>query len=167
MKLIKISFEDVEYAMQIIEMAKLHLKEQGIDQWQNGYPDLKCIRKDAQNGKGYFAIDDEDVLGYLCIDFDGEPAYDNLKGEWASQEKYVVVHRMAINDRSRGKNISDKIFGAVEELAKLEGVNYFRVDTDEANKKMQHILKKNGFEYRGIIWFDNSEKIAYDKKLSL
>jgi len=30
---------------------------------------------------------------------------------------------------------------------------------------MQHILAKQGFQYRGTIRFDNSEKIAYEKLL--
>ncbi len=165
MELIKTTEAGALDAMQIIDMAKNHLKEQGIDQWQTGYPDLECIKNDTKKGIGYFVKDNDDVLAYLCIDFEEEPAYGTLNGKWASDEKYVVVHRMAISDEHRGKNVSDKIFGLVEDLAKSQGVNYFRVDTDEANKKMQHILKKNGFEHRGVIWFDNSEKIAFDKKL--
>lgn len=45
------------------------------------------------------------------------------------------------------------------------GVREFRVDTDAGNHKMQHILAKQGFQYRGTIRFDNSEKIAYEKRL--
>lgn len=47
--------------------------------------------------------------------------------------------------------------------AKAKGISNFRVDTDEANKIMQHVLKKNGFTYCGVIWFDNSQKIAFEK----
>ncbi len=38
MELKNISKNDVNLAVEIIDMAKKHLKEQGIDQWQNGYP---------------------------------------------------------------------------------------------------------------------------------
>ncbi len=163
MKLRNTTLNDVNIAMGIINSAKKHLKEQGIDQWQTGYPDLACLQNDAVNCKGYFVTDNEEILAYLCIDFDGEPAYDGLNGEWISAEKYVVVHRMAFSDLARGKKLSDCVFGLVEQLAKEKGVNYFRVDTDADNQKMQHVLKKNGFTYRGTIWFDNSEKIAFDK----
>ena len=47
-----------------------------------------------------------------------------------------------------------------------KGIFNFRVDTDADNKIMQHILKKNGFTYCGVIWFDHSEKIAFEKLLS-
>ena len=41
----------------------------------------------------------------------------------------------------------------------------FRIDTDENNEVMKHLLTKNGFTYCGTIWFDNSVKIAYEKLL--
>lgn len=49
--------------------------------------------------------------------------------------------------------------------AKAKGISNFRVDTDEANKIMQHVLEKNGFTYCGVIWFDNSQKIAFEKRI--
>lgn len=150
-------------AMEIIAMAKAHLKQQGIDQWQTGYPDLPCIKRDMACGKGYFIVENGSVLGYLCVDFGGEPAYKALQGEWRTTEPYVVVHRLAFADSARGKGISQKAFQLVEQLSKGKGIRSFRVDTDADNSKMRYILAKCGFTYRGKIWFDNSEKIAFDK----
>ncbi len=163
MELIKITLTDVEKAMCIINMAKKHLKDQGIDQWQDGYPDTACITNDAKTGKGYFLKENDDIYGYLCVDFDGEKAYDTLNGTWACEDEYVVMHRLAISENSRGKGLGVKVFKLVEQLAASRGIHYFRVDTSEGNQKMQHILKKNGFEYRGVIWYDNGERIAFDK----
>ncbi len=157
--------ENLELAMNMINAAKQHLKEQGIDQWQNGYPDEACIRRDIANRKGYFLSDGIQALGYLCIDFDGEPAYDELNGKWLSDGQYVVVHRLALSNQARGKGISSTAFQLVEQYAIEKGITAFRVDTDADNQKMQHILKKNGFTYCGTIWFDNSEKIAFEKIL--
>ncbi|ONI43292.1 GNAT family N-acetyltransferase [Candidatus Epulonipiscium fishelsonii] len=164
MELRLMQLSETDIAMNIINGAKKHLKEQGIDQWQKGYPDYDCIKNDAINNKGFFAVDNDKIVGYLCIDFDGEPAYDNLQGSWSSDNSYVVVHRMAISEATRGQNLSSQIFKLVEKMSAEKGINNFRVDTDAANVKMQHILKKNGFIYRGTIWFDNSEKIAFDKQ---
>jgi RimJ/RimL family protein N-acetyltransferase len=154
------------FAMDIIDMGKAFLKAQNIDQWQSGYPDYACIERDIQNQKGYFLIEGEELLGYLCIDYDGEPAYEGLNGAWNTDKPYVVVHRMAFSDHARGKNISSAAFALVEELSRNKGILSFRVDTDQDNKIMQHVLKKNGFSYTGTIWFDNSTKIAFDKKIS-
>lgn len=160
------NIDDLNFAMEFINQAKKYLKSQCIDQWQKGYPDEISIKNDLENQKGYFLSCDSNFIGYLCIDFDGEPAYDNLNGEWLNKnQKYVVVHRMAISNDYRGKGIASIAFNLVEELAKSKGVFSFKVDTDEDNSKMKHILSKNGFQYCGTIWFDNSVKIAYEKIL--
>lgn len=157
--------EELETAMEIIASAKRHLREQGIDQWQAGYPDRACIRQDIASGKAFFAVDKNEVLGYLCVDYDGEPAYDRLDGEWRSDGEYAVVHRMAFSESARGKGMSGAVFRLVEEMSRQRGVHSLRVDTDAGNQKMQHVLEREGFSRRGTIWFDGSEKIAFDKIL--
>lgn len=156
---------DKETVMELINGAKRHLREQGIDQWQTGYPDAACIDRDIRTGKGFLVTEESRVLGYLCIDYDGEPAYDRLNGQWQTDGAYVVVHRMALAEQARGRGISSAVFSLVEEMSRRKGVRSFRVDTDAGNQKMQHILKKNGFCRRGTIWFDHSEKIAFDKAI--
>lgn len=163
-----VKIEEAERAMEIINQAKAYLKAQGIDQWQTGYPDAACIMRDIQNGKGYFMLSDEhEIIAYLCIDFDGESAYEGLNGKWLSgaEEPYVVVHRLAIAENARGSGNAAAAFRLTERLALEKGVHYFRVDTDDRNMIMKHILQKQGFAYCGEIWFDNSVKIAFEKQL--
>ncbi len=31
----------------------------------------------------------------MCVDFEGEPAYKNIKGAWKSNKIYAVIHRLA------------------------------------------------------------------------
>ena len=148
------ALSEVELAMDIINQAKAHLRAQGIDQWQTGYPDRDCLERDVRTGKGYFLEEDGIPLGY-----------DHLNGTWAREEPYVVVHRLALSDAARGRGAAGTAFQLVEDLCRDRGVREFRVDTDAGNHKMQHILAKQGFQYRGTIRFDNSEKIAYEKRL--
>lgn len=157
--------EELPEAMAMIDSAKALLKSEGVDQWQNGYPDEACLQKDIEDGKGYFACIDGKKIGYLCIDFDGEPAYEHLKGEWGTKEPYLVVHRMAFSGDARGKHLSEAVLTKAGELAAGRGVHSFRVDTDDDNERMKHILGRLGFTYRGTIWFDNSVKIAYDREI--
>lgn len=163
-----VTAEELDKAMGFINDAKAYLKAQGIDQWQAGYPDRDCIARDIAGHKGYFLLDDAgEALAYLCIDFDGEPAYEGLKGQWLSGKDtpYMVVHRLAASAQSRGRGYSVGAFAAAEELARQRGVTAFRVDTDADNCIMKHLLAKLGFTYCGEIWFDNSVKIAYEKLL--
>lgn len=73
--------QDQEIAVNLIDEAKRFLKAQGIDQWQTGYPDKEIIFEDIIHKRGYLITEGAQVLAYLCIDFQGEPAYENLKGK--------------------------------------------------------------------------------------
>ena len=44
-------------AMDIINQAKAFLKEQGIDQWQTGYPNMEAILGDIEKQRGYFFLE--------------------------------------------------------------------------------------------------------------
>lgn len=155
--------EDLGKIMELIDQAKAFLKRNGVDQWQNGYPDQTCIEEDIRKGRGYLCIQDQDVVGYVCIDFEGEPAYDTLDGKWLSIQPYVAVHRLALDASVRGRGLASQVFEETERLARSREIHSFKVDTDNDNQIMKHLLEKNGFQFCGTICFDNSEKIAFEK----
>lgn len=163
MQLVLAQPQDIPKAMELINQAKAFLKNSGVDQWQTGYPDKACIEGDIRNKTGYLCLYKGSIVGYLCIDFGGEPAYTQLDGKWLSEQEYVVVHRMALDNSIKGQGLASKIFQLVEELSLARGIHSFKVDTDEDNQIMKHLLQKNGFVYCGSICFDNSRKIAYEK----
>lgn len=158
-----VTMDDKETAMKLICEAKRFLGSQGIDQWQAGYPDETSIREDIENQRGYFIADGKLKAAYLCIDFKGEPAYNTLNGRWKSSRPYAVIHRLAIAEAYRGKGLSRTVFQLAEALCKEKNISSIRVDTDEKNLIMRHVITRNGFEYCGTVWFQNSSKQAYEK----
>lgn len=156
---------EVEKCYHIIDEGRKFQKEQGFTQWTDDYPNFQTIQDDIKEKKGYVIEEDKQIAGYMCIDFGGEPAYLNIDGEWRSNEKYAVVHRMAFDSKFRGKGLSSKAWELISKYCLEKNVPYIRVDTDFPNKRMQHILEKNGFVKCGVIIFQGSGKIAYDKIL--
>lgn len=157
--------KELELCMDIIEEGKNFQKEQGFTQWTEDYPNIDTIRNDIQKEKGYVIKIDNRIAGYMCIDFDGEPAYTNIQGAWRAEAPYAVIHRMAFQKGFRGIGLTGIAFALIEKLCIQKGIYYLRVDTDFPNKRMQHILKKNGFVHCGDIVFQGSEKLAFDKLL--
>lgn len=154
--------EDI--CMEIIADGRQFQQEQGFIQWTEDYPARTDIAGDIAAGKGYLLREGDTVLGYLCLDFNGEPAYAGItEGSWRSDQPYGVVHRMALNRAGRGRGLTSQVFALVEERCRALDVHYLRIDTDPENRRMQHILEKNGFVRRGIIIFQGSGKAAYDK----
>lgn len=158
-------------SMEIIEDARAYLASQGSDQWQDGYPDETVIRSDIQKQKGFILEWSEGgqpvIAGYLCLDFDGEPAYERIKGAWLTggYGKYAVIHRLAIRSEMRDQRLAARALSAAEEICREHGVSSIRIDTQENNGKMKRLLEKTGYAYCGTILFQNGPKIAFEKLL--
>ena len=156
---------DASTAVDILHSARDFQREQGFVQWPDGYPDHTDVQNDIEEGNGYVLLVDEQIAGYMYIGFDGDPAYPQVKGAWHSDLPYAVVHRMGIGGDFRGKGLADKAFSLVAHFCLDRGIFNLRIDTDEANKRMQHILKKNGFSYCGTVIQGNGDRMAFDKIL--
>jgi RimJ/RimL family protein N-acetyltransferase len=158
---------DAKSIMNIINQAQEYFKEHSINQWQDNYPDLKTIRNDIYNQNGYVLLIENIIVGTVALSFDGEKSYDSIyNGEWISNHKYAVIHRLAIDDNYKGLRLSSVILKKVEELCLNKGLHSIKLDTHIENASMQTLLHKNGFQYCGIIYLeDKSERIAFEKTL--
>ena len=162
-KLEKATEHDIDICWDIINDGRSFQREQGFVQWSDEYPTYDMICEDIRIEKGYVLKVDGDIAAYMLIDFDGEPAYNKINGKWNSDEKYAVIHRIAISGKFRNQGLASISFSLVEGLCRQKGVRYLRCDTDEQNKRMQHVLKKNGYSFCGEIDYDGNGKIAFDK----
>lgn len=122
--------EEIDVCMEIIKEGKKFQEEQGFTQWTDDYPDTDKIRSDIENIKGYVLKMEGKSAGYMCIDFDGEPAYDDIQGKWRSEGPYAVIHRMAFRKEFRGRGLTDITFKLIEDLCIENDIHCIRVDTD-------------------------------------
>lgn len=157
--------EDVKDIMKIINRAKEFLKENGVDQWQDGYPNNETIERDILNNDSYVVLKDNNIVATLAISFDGEKTYDVIyDGKWLSNGKFAVIHRIAIDNEYRGTGVSSYILQKVYEICLDNNIHSIKIDTHEENIPMQKLLKKNDFKYCGVIYLeDNSKRIAFEK----
>jgi N-acetylglutamate synthase-like GNAT family acetyltransferase len=158
---------DASSIMNIIKQAQAYFKEQGINQWQDNYPNLETIKNDISNKNGYVLLKDNNVVGTVAVIFDGEKNYEFIyKGEWISNHEYAVIHRIAVDTNYKGVGLSSVIIKNIEQMCLNKCIHSIKVDTHKENLSMQKLLHKNGFQYCGIIYLENkSERIAFEKIL--
>ena len=157
--------EDFRRCMDILNDGREFQRAQGFVQWADGYPDEGSVLGDLQNGLGYVVKVDGAIAAYMYIGIDGDPAYPEIKGAWNYDEPYAVVHRIAIGSEFRGQGLGSITFRLVEDFCRSKGFYLLRIDTDEKNKRMQHVLEKNGFVYCGTVIQGGGDRMAYEKKL--
>ena len=147
---------------QCIEDARAFHKAMGFEQWHPDYPTRQTILDDIEQNIGYAFADENGVIGYCCLIFGEEPAYREIDGAWKTDRPYAVVHRMSFSGRARGGGRSGEAIRLIKELCLAKQIDAIRVDTQEENKVMQHILAREGFAYCGLIRFDGGPKLAYE-----
>lgn len=159
--------EDINSIMKIINQAQDYFREQGINQWQNNYPNFETIKNDINNSNSYVLLKDNTVVGTAAVIFDGDNNYDVIyEGRWLSDDKYAAIHRIAVDSNFKGLGLASIILKHVEKMCFDMGVHSIKVDTHEENVSMQKFLNKNGFQYCGIIYLaDKSKRIAFEKIL--
>lgn len=162
MELRKALPSEAEQGYRCIEDARAYHASMGFEQWHPDYPTQQTVSDDIAQGIGYVFTNEGEVIGYCCIIMGDEPAYRSIDGAWKTDRPYAVVHRMAFARQVRGKGLSGQAFDLIKELCASAHIDAIRVDTQEENKVMQHILIREGFRYCGLIRFDGGPKLAYE-----
>jgi len=154
--------EDVNFCYSCIKDAKEYQKKLGFVQWHDGYPTIDNVREDIDNEKGYILFNKDEDIGYFAL-YDGPDSdYNYIDGDWLNNKPYMVLHRLCYKSGYSGTGLSPASFEIIRKLVIDNGYNVIRVDTHEDNKVMRHILQREGFVYCGIIYFNNSPRLAYE-----
>lgn len=163
MNLRKANQSDLPVIWEIIQYAIAQRKQDGSDQWQDGYPNKTTLQQDLDKGYAYLVTDNDEVLAYAAIIFDKEPAYEGIEGKWLTNGDYAVVHRVAASKSAKGKGIATWFFHELENLCKEQQVYSIKVDTNFDNIPMLKILEKLGYTYCGEVYFRGSARKAFEK----
>ena len=160
--------EDLERVLELIGQAREFLRVQGVNQWQDGYPNRESILEDIVLEQSYVLEDGDRLVGTAVLAFGGEPTYEKIYGgQWNTGAQSGVIHRIATDAGSRGRGVATKLLLGLEEICARRGVFGLRVDTHRENKPMQGLLKKRGYRECGTIYLSDgvSERVAFDKIL--
>ena len=151
---------------EIIKQAKAQMKSLGSKQWSNEYPTMSAIEKDIELNEGVVICEDNEVVVYGVITFKGEPVYDQIKDKWSNQLPYLTVHRLAVNDKYKRRDLALKFMEQAQREALKQGITNFRVDTNYDNDYMLRIFGKMGFKYVGeVIYRGKQIRKAYEKSI--
>jgi|SRR5690554_4673859 len=161
---------DIDEILIILNDAKRILKENGINQWQNDYPNKEVFLNDIKKRSLHLVVEEGQLLGFASLDTIQKPSYENIEeGKWLINAKeYLSINRLAVKSGFYNKGIGKALFNFAEELAKTKRLKSIRVDTHQDNFIMLNFLKRFGFEYCGKIYFENIKKeenlrLAYEK----
>ena len=150
---------DLPRILEIYDIAKAYMRANGNpNQWNGAYPDPETLRTDIEKQRLYVYKKDGRIHGVFMLLLEEEPTYAYIEGgSWREETPYGTIHRLAGDGEVKG------LFAKCVAFCEKK-VPYLRADTHFDNHTMQHLLEKNSFERRGIIYLKNEDpRIAYQK----
>ena len=162
----KATLTEIPAIWEILKQAIQRRKEEGSNQWQDGYPNLEVIQKDIENGYGFVLIENETIIGYTAVLINDEPEYEKIVGKWQTDTDFVVYHRVAISQNHLGKGLAKIMLTYIEDYAIENAIYSVKADTNFDNKPMLALFEKLGYVYCGEVYFRGSARRAYEKVLS-
>ncbi|RHW52221.1 GNAT family N-acetyltransferase [Bombilactobacillus bombi] len=160
--------KDLQTVFTIIKQAQTLLKNEHIDQWQDGQPSLAQLQQDILHQQSYVLISKQHICGTAVLLQQPEPNYLQLQTAWHSQTVYATIHRFAIAQAHQGQHLGNRLLSHLITLGYQQGFCNFRIDTHPNNLRMQHLIKEAGFIYRGSICLNKNPKkprLAYELNL--
>lgn len=162
-------FEDIDSITDLFSRARNALKEQNIDQWQDGYPYKGDIDDDIQRDRAYVLVKGQGIVGYFAYTSGKEEVYENIVDGHFREDgryRYSSVHRVAVSPELRGHGLGSLVFDYAVKLAHIDHALSLRCDTHEDNRPMRSLLGKCGFQYCGIVFYERKglkeKRVAFD-----
>ena len=154
------TYDDLDEIRNIFLVAKGKMVSDGnLEQWKDiDYP-FCYTKEDIDKGQCYVIENDNKELVATFVYIVGEdPTYSYIEGKWLNNNKYGTIHRIASNNKE------EHIFKTVLDYVLSSKID-IRIDTHKDNKRMKHLIEKNGFTYCGIIYVrDGTPRLAYQKE---
>ncbi len=164
--------EDMPALLAIGAAGSAYLKEQGVAQWQDGFPNEEVFAQDIAAGGCWLFTHDGEPAGCVSLYMTPEPDYAAIDGAWKTPDgaPCAVVHRLAALPAYRGRGLADEMLQLCEDLALGRGRGSVRVDTHPDNRPMRALLERRGYGYCGVIELtDGAEadprRVCYEKVL--
>ena len=139
----KAKFEDLDQIMEAVEDSREVLRLQGNGQWQDGYPNKDDFIDDINNGRLFVTFDKDpnEIVGVCALTYREEDYHHLYEGKWLTELPYIVMHRVAIKKKYKGRGYGKRLFELFIEQAKVEGYRSLRIDTHEGNAVMRHLIE--------------------------
>jgi len=159
--------KDLTSIWTIIQDAIKRRKEDGSNQWQDGYPNLDVLQNDLDKNAGFVLTTNNTIIGYCALFINDEPEYNNLNGKWLSNSDYVVFHRLAISKNHLNKGNAKRMFKYIEDFTISKNIQSIKADTNHDNAAMINLFEKLNYIFCGKVHYNGSPRNAYEKLINI
>ena len=138
-----------------------HMRENGIDQWDENYPDYASIENDLKTDTLFAYREGETILGIVVLNETQDEEYGEIDWLTADHARHLVVHRLAVDPVHQGKGIARKIMDFAEDFARKQDYDSVRLDTFSQNPRNQRFYLNRGYTDLGAVYLKYKKEHPY------
>jgi len=166
MKIRPATLNDVPQIMQIIRAVVPAMRAAGNLQWDSTYPNPGVFENDIADDQLWVAEIDHEIAGVAAITTEQYPEYADVGLD--INETAIVVHRLAVDPKFRGKGIAAALLTQAEQVAVERGIDVLRIDTNTQNQATRALFPKMGYVFAGeigLVFRPGLRFCCYEKRL--
>ena len=146
----KAEISDLENIMLMYKSCVTGMIANGIDQWDESYPNAEVIMEDLIAQTYFVAIKNNIIIAGINIDQNQDDTY--LAIDWKDKKnQFLVVHRLAVKVEFWSDGIGKSLMLFTENLVTEKGLNSIRLDTYSGNPKAMEFYRRLGYIELGTI----------------
>lgn len=156
----KATLTDIGPILKITLACANYMKQNGIYQWDEKYPNQLAFEKDVSRGELFVFEQSNDILGCVVISDHMDEEYQEIS--WLTPNlNNVYIHRLAINPDHQRKGFAQQLMTFAENLARENKKSSVRLDTFSQNKRNQRFYEQRGYQKLGDVYFPNQSELPF------
>lgn len=153
--ILKASENDVHSTLEMFVKITDALLDEGVDQWNYDYPDLKTISEDIDLDHQFVVKEGMKVIASIVLNDIQDEQYKSI--QWlTTSSRVLVIHRLGVHPDWQGKGLGKQLCLFAEEFCKQNEYQSIRLDAYSGNVGSNYLYQKLGYEkVEGYCYFRN------------
>ena len=144
--------DDLDALVSLYGAATQDMLRQGIDQWDEYYPDREILTEDVESGDMTLGLLDGEPACAWVVNREYEPEY--VSGAWEhTGGDFCVLHRLCVNPELQGRGLAQQAMARMEKNALDKGFDSVRLDVFSQNLHAQRLYERLGYKRTGEVRF--------------
>jgi ribosomal protein S18 acetylase RimI-like enzyme len=140
------------------------MRSQGIDQWDEIYPDAAAIQRNIASGSLYCLRAGDTPAGMIVLNEEQDAEY--AKVAWEFSGRVLVAHRLAVDPAFQGRGCARRLMLFAEEFARNNGYHAIRLDSFPLNAAAMALYPRLGYRHAGVVTFRKGLFYCFEKRVA-
>ena len=143
---------DAPSVMEILTLCIRDMRINGVDQWDETYPNLQIIEDDARSRSLFVAREDDMCVGSVCLN-DVQPAEYRSVPWRHTGGRALIVHRLCVLPERQRRGVGRRLMEFAGDYAREHGFACIRLEVYVGAQRALALYERLGYQRAGQVRF--------------